>query len=173
MKPVTPDILLETDLADPTKTGRFARLLAQIVRSGDIVALWGDLGVGKTTFARGFIDALAGPQESVPSPTFTLVQTYPATIAGVPTDIWHFDLYRLKRAEEAYEVGIEEAFDSGVSLIEWPDRLGSLLPRKRLDVTLVPGGNAESRRLTLAGGTEWAARLVPLKASLSGGVAGI
>nr|WP_298685760.1 tRNA (adenosine(37)-N6)-threonylcarbamoyltransferase complex ATPase subunit type 1 TsaE [uncultured Dongia sp.] len=169
MKPVAADILLEIELADPDKTGRFAGLLAQIVKSGDILALWGDLGAGKTTFARGFIGALMRSAESVPSPTFTLVQTYPGSAAGMPLEIWHFDLYRLKRAEEAYEVGIEEAFETGVSLIEWPDRLGSLLPAKRLDVTLAPGENADSRRLTLSGGPEWAARL----ASLSGGVAGI
>jgi tRNA threonylcarbamoyladenosine biosynthesis protein TsaE len=169
MKPVAADILLDIELADPDKTGRFAGLLAQIVRSGDVLALWGDLGAGKTTFARGFIGALMGAAESVPSPTFTLVQTYPAVVAGMPLEIWHFDLYRLKRAEEAYEIGIEEAFDSGVSLIEWPDRLGSLLPAKRLDVTLAPGVGADSRRLTLAGGPQWAARLAPL----SGGVVGI
>lgn len=173
MKPIAPDILLETDLASPDETGRFAGLLAQIVKSGDILALWGDLGAGKTTFARGFIGALTGPAESVPSPTFTLVQTYPAVIAGTPMEIWHFDLYRLKQADEAYEVGIEEAFAQGVSLIEWPERLGSLLPRRRLDVTLAPGGNADSRRLTLAGGTDWAARIQAVKASLSGGVVGI
>jgi len=168
MKPVAANILLDIELADPDKTGRFAGLLAQIVKSGDILALWGDLGAGKTTFARGFIGALMGQAESVPSPTFTLVQTYPA-VAGASLEIWHFDLYRLKRAEEAYEIGIEEAFDTGVSLIEWPDRLGSLLPVRRLDVTLAPGGNADSRRLSLAGGQEWATRL----ASLSGGVAGV
>lgn len=173
MKPIAAEILLEIDLADPDKTGRFAGLLAQIARSGDILALWGDLGAGKTTFARAFIGALTDMAESVPSPTFTLVQTYPAVAAGRPVEIWHFDLYRLKRAEEAYEVGIEEAFDQGVSLIEWPDRLGSLLPAKRLDVTLAPGGNADSRRLTLAGGTDWRARLAEIKALLSGGVAGI
>lgn len=169
MKPVAADILLEIDLADPDKTGQFAGLLAQIVRSGDILALWGDLGAGKTTFARGFIAAVTPGDEAVPSPTFTLVQTYPAK-AG---EIWHFDLYRLKQAEEAYEVGIEEAFASGISLIEWPERLGSLLPAKRLDVTLAPGNSADSRHLTLAGGRNWAARLEELKASLSGGALGI
>lgn len=177
MKPVAPEfstaaILLEMDLADPDQTGRAAGLLARIARPGDVLALWGDLGAGKTTFARGFIGALMPEGESVPSPTFTLVQTYPALIAGEPVEIWHFDLYRLKHAEEAYEVGIEEAFASGISLIEWPDRLGSLLPRRHLDVTLTPGANADSRRLTLAGGTDWAERLAPIKADLTGGVVG-
>lgn len=175
MKPVAPQnspaaILLEIDLAGPDQTGRAAGLLAGIARPGDVLALWGDLGAGKTTFARGFIAALVPGAETVPSPTFTLVQTYPAMIAGGPVDIWHFDLYRLKHAEEAYEVGIEEAFASGISLIEWPDRLGSLLPRRRLDVTLAPGVHADSRRLTLTGEPDWAERLAPIKADLMGGV---
>jgi tRNA threonylcarbamoyladenosine biosynthesis protein TsaE len=126
-----------------------------------VIALHGDLGAGKTTFARGFITALASAGEAVPSPTFTLVQTYPVRIDGTETDIWHFDLYRLKHAEEAYELGIEEAFDQGVSLIEWPERLGGLLPRRRLDVTLSPGDLPDSRRLRLASGdgASWEQRL--------------
>ena len=173
MKPAAPEfpgevILLESDLPDPDKTGRIAGVLARIVRSGDVLALWGDLGAGKTTFARGFIGALSGGEEVVPSPTFTLVQTYPAVIAGAAAEVWHFDFYRLKRPADAYETGIEEAFAGGISLIEWPDRLGSLLPRRRLDVTLAPGASADSRRLTLAGGQDWAVRLAPIKASLMG-----
>lgn len=165
-------MLLEIDLAGPDATGCAAGVLARAARPGDVLALWGDLGAGKTTFARGYIGALMANEEAVPSPTFTLVQTYPAVIANAPVDIWHFDLYRLKHAEEAYEIGIEEAFVSGISLIEWPDRLGSLLPRKRLDVTLTPGTAADSRRLTLAGGEEWADRLAQIKAMMMRGVVG-
>ncbi|WP_374654951.1 tRNA (adenosine(37)-N6)-threonylcarbamoyltransferase complex ATPase subunit type 1 TsaE [Dongia sp.] len=168
MKPVAPEKLLEIDLADAAMTARAGGILASIVRPGDILALWGDLGAGKTTLARGFIGALVPAEEAVPSPTFTLVQTYPAEIGGEAVEIWHFDLYRLKTAEEAYEVGIEEAFAAGISLIEWPERLGSLLPRKRLDVTLSPGGHADSRRLCLAGSGDWPARLAGFKAALLG-----
>jgi tRNA threonylcarbamoyladenosine biosynthesis protein TsaE len=171
MKPVAPEKLIEIDLADVGKTALAAGILARLVRPGDVLALWGDLGAGKTTFARGFMAALLPQADAVPSPTFTLVQTYPVTIAGNAVDIWHFDLYRLKHAEEAYEIGIEEAFASGVSLIEWPDRLGSLLPRRRLDVTLAPGESADSRRLILAGLGEWRVRLAEAE-DLLRGVAG-
>lgn len=172
MKPVAPEKLIEIDLAEVGKTALAAGILARLVRPGDVLALWGDLGAGKTTFARGFIAALRPDEDAVPSPTFTLVQTYPVSIDGHATDIWHFDLYRLKHAEEAYEIGIEEAFASGISLIEWPDRLGSLLPRTRLDVTLAPGSGPDSRRLILAGDKAWAARLGPAEELLRG-VAGV
>lgn len=164
MKPIETEFSLTCDLPSMARTQQVAAILAGIVQPGDVLALWGDLGAGKTTFARGFIQALSPAEDSIPSPTFTLVQTYPAP-AG---EIWHFDLYRLKTAEEAYELGIEEAFVSGISLVEWPDRLGSLLPRHRLDVTLAPGETSESRRLTLAGEAGWAARLGKVKAGLSG-----
>lgn len=165
MTPVPTESLFECDLADAAATRGAAAVLAGLARPGDVFALRGDLGAGKTTFARGFIAKLCPDEESVPSPTFTLVQTYPSEIG----DIWHFDLYRLKLAEEAYELSIEEAFASGISLIEWPERLGSLLPRKRLDVTLAPGKTPESRRLVLAGNKAWAERLGPVTAAKFGG----
>jgi tRNA threonylcarbamoyladenosine biosynthesis protein TsaE len=168
MKPAQPLNPLEFELADAAMTARAGRILAGLARPGDVLALWGDLGAGKTTLARGFISAVVPTEEAVPSPTFTLVQTYAADIGGSPVDIWHFDLYRLKSAEEAYEVGIEEAFAQGVSLIEWPERLGSLLPRHRLDVTLLPGVGAESRILSLAGPDTWMQRLGGFKSALSG-----
>lgn len=168
MKPVAPLNLLEIELTDADMTARAGRVLAGLARPGDILALWGDLGAGKTTLARGFIAALVSAQEAVPSPTFTLVQTYPTEIGGAPVEIWHFDLYRLKSAEEAYEVGIEEAFADGISLIEWPERLGSLLPRNRLDVTLLPGAGGDSRILSLAGSDMWMGRLGGFKATLLG-----
>lgn len=163
MKPNPQESLAEIALADVAATARAAAQLAALAQAGDVIALWGDLGAGKTTFARGFIGALSPEEDSVPSPTFTLVQTYP-TKQG---DIWHFDLYRLKRADEAYELGIEEAFAAGISLIEWPERLGGLLPRRRLDVTLLPGATPESRRLSLAGDKDWANRLAPLISALA------
>ena len=163
-----PATSLEIELADAAMTARAGGVLARLARPGDVFALWGDLGAGKTTLARGFISALVPAEEAVPSPTFTLVQTYPATIGGAAAQIWHFDLYRLKQAEEAYEVGIEEAFADGISLIEWPERLGSLLPRRRLDVTLSPGGTADSRRLRLSGQGNWADRLSGVRAAILG-----
>lgn len=149
------------DLPDEAATAALAQLLAPLLRQGDVLALQGDLGAGKTTFARALINALEGPVEEVPSPTFTLVQTYQRG----ELEIWHFDLYRLEDPEEAWELGIEEAFSEGVSLIEWPDRLGSALPPERLELSLrhVDKG----RRADLTGHGDWAARLEALQKELS------
>ena len=108
-----------------------AKPLAEALRTGDVVALWGDLGTGKTTFARVLIQTLVGEEVNVPSPTFTLVQTYDSSHG----EVWHCDLYRLKDPEEAFELGLEDAFHQAICLIEWPERLGSLLPDRRIDMT--------------------------------------
>jgi tRNA threonylcarbamoyladenosine biosynthesis protein TsaE len=105
--------------------------LAKLLRGGDIVCLWGDLGAGKTTFARVLIRGLVGEPVEVPSPTFTLVQTYD-TPQG---EVWHCDLYRLNNPEEVFELGLEEAFHEAICLLEWPERLGDILPRRRIDIT--------------------------------------
>ena len=148
------------DLPDEAATFALATRLAAVAQPGDIIALSGDLGVGKTSFARAFIRARADAQEEVPSPTFTLVQIYKAGGAV----IWHFDLYRLGAAEEAWELGIEDAFGSGISLIEWPDRLGPLLPRRRLEIALSFGDRIEARRAVVCGRAEWRARLAGIAA---------
>lgn len=108
-----------------------AQPLARALRKGDMVALWGDLGAGKTTFARALIQALAGKAVDVPSPTFTLVQVYECSEG----EVWHCDLYRLKNPEEVFEIGLEDAFHQALCLVEWPERLGNLLPRRRIDIT--------------------------------------
>ena len=148
---------LTRDLPDAAATERLGAMLAGLVRPGDVIALKGDLGAGKTTLARGLIRRLAGdPDLIVPSPTFTLVETYD-TPAGT---IWHFDLYRLERANDAYELGIEDAFAEGISLIEWPENLGALLPRHRLSIGLNQHNGA--RRAELGGGGSWPERLAQL-----------
>lgn len=138
-------------LANPTDTQALAARLAPFARPGDVIALAGGLGAGKTTFARGFIHALFSahglPPEDVPSPTFTLVQEY-----QLPDfTLYHIDLYRIEAQSEIFELGLEDAFADGVSLVEWPDRLGSLLPVNRLDVDFRQGGPDEDqdRRLVL------------------------
>lgn len=148
-----PDIIVAFDVADESGTAAFAGRLAGVLKPGDIVALDGTLGAGKTALARALINALPGETEDVPSPTFTLVQTY---VRG-DLEIWHFDLYRIEDPEEAFELGIEDAFSEAVSLIEWPDRLGTLLPSKTLNVRIdeIPAG----RRITLSGNDDWRARL--------------
>lgn len=141
-------------LPTETDTTAFGAALARLARPGDVITLEGDLGAGKSVLARGFIQSVCGAETEVPSPTFTLVQTYEtADIA-----IWHFDLYRLEDPEEIWELGIEEAFEDGVSLIEWPSKGGSLLPTHRLTVTLTIAGD-DVRNVTLEPGPSWADRL--------------
>ena len=106
------------------ETKKLAAALSQITGKGDVWALFGTLGMGKSVFARAFIKALTGATE-VPSPTFTLVQTYSAP----DFDIFHYDLYRLKSPEEIWELNIEEAMYNNVCLIEWPEKMGAYLPR--------------------------------------------
>ena len=146
-------------LADEAATQALARRLAQAAQAGDVIALHGDLGAGKTSLARAFVRALAGEEEEVPSPTFTLAQLYDWS-GGI---VWHFDLYRLEKPEDALELGIEEAFADGVSLIEWPDRLGPWLPRDRLDLRLTAGPAEGSRQAELtATASRWSKRLQEL-----------
>jgi tRNA threonylcarbamoyladenosine biosynthesis protein TsaE len=133
-------------LPDEAATERLGTALAKRLRSRDVVALQGGLGVGKTTLARATLRAAAGdPALIVPSPTFTLVEIYDTPV-GV---FWHFDLYRLEAPEQVFELGWEEARADGVALVEWAERLGTLLPRERLTVTLAMEG--DGRRADLQG----------------------
>ncbi|MNQ87811.1 tRNA threonylcarbamoyladenosine biosynthesis protein TsaE [compost metagenome] len=115
--------------------------------------------MGKSTLARGLIRALTSPDEDVPSPTFTLVQFYESD-----PPVAHFDLYRLSRPEEAFEIGLDEALDEGCALIEWPERLGDdpghMLGPDRLAITLSEDG--EGRLATVSGAGAWEAKLKEL-----------
>jgi tRNA threonylcarbamoyladenosine biosynthesis protein TsaE len=135
-------------LATPEQTHALGRALATLARPGAVFGLAGPLGAGKTCLARGLISTLAPDTEEIVSPTFTLVQTYD-TVAGV---VWHFDLYRLKRAEEVIELGFEDAL-ADICLIEWPERLGRMLPRDVIDVTLAHAG--DQRIATVEGLGKW------------------
>ncbi|HLB07830.1 MAG TPA: tRNA (adenosine(37)-N6)-threonylcarbamoyltransferase complex ATPase subunit type 1 TsaE [Alphaproteobacteria bacterium] len=147
-------------LRDLKATEALGARLAAVLESGDVVGLKGPLGSGKTTLARAVIAALGGTEE-VPSPTFTLVQIY--ELARGP--LWHVDLYRLERAEDALELGLEEALAEAIVLIEWPEKLGPLLPADRLEITLSPGGAEEARRVRLTAFGRWRDRLKGLTAS--------
>ena len=147
------------DLPDEAATAAFAARISALAEVGDVIALKGDLGCGKTSFARSFIRARGGTEE-VPSPTFTLVQIYELGSAA----IWHFDLYRIKSPEEAWELGIEDAFSEGISLIEWPERLGPLLPRRRLEIEFLFGDQPEARRVLIEAGEGWQRRLAGISA---------
>lgn len=126
------------DIVDEAALAALGQGLAGAVQAPKVILLQGDLGAGKTTLARAMIRHLTGnPDEEVPSPTFTLVQDY-ATPKGT---VHHYDLYRLKDAEEVYELGWEDAAADGIALIEWPERLGALTPRNaaRITLSIVPG----------------------------------
>jgi tRNA threonylcarbamoyladenosine biosynthesis protein TsaE len=141
------------ELASDGDTRALGARLALLLRRGDVIALRGELGAGKTTLVRGLIQALLGPEEEVPSPTYTLVQAYEAP----DFPVWHFDLYRLETADDILELGWDETQD-GVALIEWPERAGAYLPASRLDVFLEISGDGRRARLE-AGGEGWQERL--------------
>ncbi|MCW5744703.1 MAG: tRNA (adenosine(37)-N6)-threonylcarbamoyltransferase complex ATPase subunit type 1 TsaE [Alphaproteobacteria bacterium] len=156
---------LDIELPDLDATTRLGAALARGLRRGDVIALRGDLGAGKTELARALIRAAsADPDLIVPSPTFGLVEVYD-TNAGA---IWHFDLYRLDSPEQVWELGFEEALADGICVIEWPERLDGVLPARRLDVALhVTRGDA--RRATLTGESSWHDRLAALAQEWPGG----
>lgn len=161
---------LRMTVSDPLDMAAFADVLAPFAGRGDVLALRGPLGAGKTLFARAFIAARARAAGldadvvgEVPSPTFTLVQTY-----DLPdTPIWHFDLFRLARPEDAFELGIEDAFALAISLIEWPEKLGGYLPAARLDLEIGFTGEPTGRELRLSGGDAWPPRLARLAKALT------
>lgn len=143
---------LSLPLPGEADTAALGERLAEHARPGDVIALYGDLGAGKTTLARALIRRLAGPDTEAPSPTFTLVQTYRTPRLA----IWHFDLYRLESPGEARELGMDEAVD-GLCLIEWPERLGQDLPSARLEVRL--SFDDEGRIARLDDLSDWSSRL--------------
>ena len=144
---------LSIDLPDEAATAGLARRLAPCLRPGDVIALHGDLGAGKTAFARALVRALMESDvEEVPSPTFTLVQTYDSPVAR----LHHFDLYRIVRPDELIEIGWDDALFDGIVLVEWPERAEALLPARRLDISLAFGAAAGSRYATLGAEGHWA-----------------
>lgn len=152
----------EIHLTDEAETARCGAALGAALAPGDAVLLVGGLGAGKTALARAAIAARlreAGKRaEEIPSPTFTLTQVYEADVP-----IWHADLYRLSGEDEVYELGLDEAFETAISFIEWPDRLGAAAPRRRLEIGLaIPEDGG--RVLTWRGfGGGWARAVAALR----------
>jgi tRNA threonylcarbamoyl adenosine modification protein YjeE len=141
-------------LGDLAATDALGARIAAGLGKGDAVALHGDLGAGKTTLARAILRALS-VTESVPSPTFTLVQTYETPNLAVR----HYDLYRIQSPREVDELGLEEALEEGAALIEWPENAGNRLPGEALHVVLTTTG-PRSRRADIAGPARWASHLM-------------
>ncbi len=141
-------------LTDEAATAALGTKLAAALRVGDVVRLFGDLGAGKTTLARAVIEALTGEADA-PSPTYTLVQAYDTHDGRL---LAHADLYRLEDEDELEELGLDEALEHGMALIEWPDRAPSFAPTNRLDLSLreLPSGDREAE---LSGHGDWKDRL--------------
>ena len=124
----------------------FAERLAPLLKLGDCVAVYGDLGAGKTTFARALIRALVDDQTlDVPSPTFALRQDYACGRAAIV----HFDLYRISDPRDLDDIGFDEALAQSITLIEWPENAGSALPVARLEIVLTDADTPESRTMSL------------------------
>lgn len=129
-------------LQTPEDTAVFAAGIGAGLVSGDCLLLEGPIGAGKTHFARHLIQSLQDYPEDVPSPTFTLVQTYETT-AG---ELWHADLYRLTALDEIEELGLADAFETAICLVEWPDRLGDLAPSTALRLTFETDPSSDTAR---------------------------
>ena len=138
---------LQVTSADPETTRAIAATLAAAARPGDLVCLWGELGAGKTQFAKGF-GAGVGVTATMNSPSFVLMAEYEGRLP-----LFHIDLYRLTSAAEALAGGlIDDRQASGVTLVEWPDRLADALPAGRLDVRIDGSGDDPRTILVRAGG---------------------
>ena len=153
-------------LPDLPATQALAARLARCLRAGDLVLLEGDLGAGKTELARAVIRALAGAPVAVPSPTFTLLQTY--DLPGL--EVGHADLYRIADSGELIELGLEECLTRGALLVEWPDRAASRWPAERLSVALgARPDDPEAREVTLTGTGRWAGLVATLAGTSAAG----
>jgi N-acetylmuramate 1-kinase len=146
------------DEADLVKLDVLASRLALALKAGDVIALSGPLGAGKTTFARALVTRLGGEGE-VPSPTFALMQRYETPRLSLT----HCDFYRLEPSE-LDELGLEDALSEGAVVIEWPERASAWLPEDRLDIALEESAMPQARRMTLTGHGAWASRLERLRA---------
>ncbi|MEM1313584.1 MAG: tRNA (adenosine(37)-N6)-threonylcarbamoyltransferase complex ATPase subunit type 1 TsaE [Pseudomonadota bacterium] len=151
-------------LADAEATERIGEALAPILRAGDAVLLIGDLGAGKSAFARAAIQTRLeadGRREEVPSPSFTLVQTY----RTASVEIWHADLHRLSGPEAIDELGLDLAFEEAITFVEWPDRLEVWTPERRLEIELTEAGDGRRLEARAIGGG-WAAALSAMERAL-------
>jgi len=147
---------LSLHLNNAAETTGLAKRLAAVLVAGDVILLSGNMGVGKSHFARSAILSMLNQPEDIPSPTFTLVQTY----EGATAEIWHADLYRLNDPSEVEELGLLDAFESAICFVEWPDRLGDLTPQNALSLTLVSEHNDDQRLASFEWSDDrWAKRL--------------
>lgn len=157
-----PESFLSLFVADEAGTADLAARLAERLQTGDVILLEGTLGAGKTAFSRELIRALAGdPDLVVASPTFTFSQVYD----DQPLQVTHFDLYRMGEPEEVFDLGWDDALADGLTLVEWPDKLGQLRPESALTLTLgLVEGDDTARQISLSGNAAWQQRLAGFSA---------
>ena len=172
--------VIRIELSDLAATQRFGSLLADQLKAGDVIALSGALGAGKSALARAIIKAVDPTEDDVPSPTFTLVQHY---VLADGTPLLHLDLYRIDDAKDAMELGLDDAFVDSVCLIEWPDRLEKFLPKTNLSIHLCADETADEfddtaddarqdssvRFADVTAPLHWADRITGLIAAISAG----
>ena len=139
----------------PLETEELASALKENLQNGDIILLKGEIGAGKSLFARSLIQSAMDQVEEVPSPTFTIVQTYETKLGS----IWHADLYRLTDQSEIFELGLIDAFVNEIVIVEWPDRLGHLEPQDALTVEIVILENDKREVIFSTNSSMWKARL--------------
>ena len=144
---------MQKEMNNLKQTKKLAEQLAPKIKKGDVITLKGDLGAGKTTFARFLINALASEKLEVTSPTFNIAHTY--DLANFT--LWHFDLYRLEEQSEAEEVGLYDALDQGVAIIEWAEIVSDMLPDDRLLINIID--NEGNRTCHLQGFGNWQERI--------------
>lgn len=150
---------LSLTLSSADATARLAQTLAPRLCAGDVLLFTGDIGAGKTHFARALIQSLLPTPEDVPSPTFTLVQIYEVH----QFEIWHADLYRLTSPDEVVELGLTDAFSDALCLVEWPDRLAELAPQSALSISMRMTDDLGQRLLTFSwSDPKWTQKLVGL-----------
>ncbi|MBT8457646.1 MAG: tRNA (adenosine(37)-N6)-threonylcarbamoyltransferase complex ATPase subunit type 1 TsaE [Rhodobacteraceae bacterium] len=157
---MTHPVLLKTTLTSPAATDALAQAFAPVLQPGDTLLLQGSIGAGKTHFARALIKKRLrriGVDEDVPSPTFTLVQTY----WDGETEIWHTDLYRLADGADTQELGLDDALEAAICLVEWPERLGDVAPVNALWLEFTTL-DEHARRLEIRGPEAWRRRLAAL-----------
>lgn len=153
-------------MASADHTARLASDIAPLLTQGDTLLLRGDIGAGKTHFARSVIQnrlTAADRLEDVPSPTYTLVQTYDDGVS----EIWHADLYRLTDISEISELGLEDAFDQAICLVEWPELLGQISPDGALKIGFETGRNAGIRKLRFEGNSARWQKILPILSSVN------
>ena len=139
----------------PLETEELASALKENLQNGDIILLKGEIGAGKSLFARSLIQSTMDQVEEVPSPTFTIVQTYETKLGS----IWHADLYRLTDQSEIFELGLIDAFVSEIVIVEWPERLGHLEPQDALTVEIIILENDKRKVIFSTNSSMWKARL--------------